>query len=472
MNFLFLKLSEEWKQESVLEHHPNDSSIFPPLGLLYLGAMLENEGHQVEIIDFGFENLTKKTLEKKLHHVDAVGISVYTNNYQKSAELAHVIKELTPEILLIIGGPHCTFLKQQSLRDIPDADIAVVLEGEHTIIDIIHYLQGNKQLSQIHGIYYRNNNTIQSGKRFTICKNMDELPFPARHLVENYEYGTFPSGYTTKKKFTSMLTSRGCAFRCRFCSRYSNVIPGYGFRQRSADNVVQELQQVSEQYRSVAIVDDNFLADVKRSEKIFDTIHSEGLELELMVIGARVDTANETLYRKMKKAGVRYISYGIESGNQEILDYYNKNITLHQIKKAVSLGRKMNFFLSASFILGAPIETNEHIKNTIRFMSHLPLDAVTIRPFYYDMGAEFWNEEVKKGTIAESEYVVRADSTRGLGNFTTDEIDQWKKKAYQRFYLNPRYECSQVVRAVKDKDVSRIKNTLLAGLSPQLKNMF
>ena len=471
MRFLFLTLAEKWEQPGILGHPPNISSSYPPLGLLYIGAALENNDHKVEIIDLGIENLSEENLNNYLKSIDAVGISVYTNNYEDADNIAKTIKQLQPELPIIIGGPHCTFLKEKSLIDIPEADIAVELEGDEAILDIVEYLIGQKKLADIHGIFYKENGQIKSGKPYKIIKDMDSLLFPARHLVEKYEYGAFGMGYISKKKFTSMLTSRGCAFRCRFCSRYSNVVKGFGFRQRSAESVVEELKVINEKYNSVAIVDDNFLADAKRSHKIFDMILESDIDLDFLIVGARVDSADSDLYKKMKKAGVNYISYGIESGNQDILDYYNKKITLDQIRNAVNLGRKMGFFLSASLILGAPIETEQHIKNTIKFVLTLPLDTIVARSFYYDMGAELWNEAVKDGKISENEYVVPIDSNRGLGNFTIDEINDYQRKAFKQFYLRPSYIIGQFYRSLKQNDIDRIKNTLKIAFSPQIGNV-
>ncbi len=471
MRFFFLKLAEEYELPGILGHPPNITSIYPPLGLLYIGAVLENEGHDVEIIDLGIESLSEEQLKKCLTKSDVVGISVYTNNYKNAANIARIIKEFDTKIPLIIGGPHCTFLKQKSLIDIPYADIAVELEGELPILDIVQYLQGNKKLNDIIGIYYKQNNEIKSGKPFKLIKDMDNIPFPARHLVDKYDYGKLPWGYQFKKKFTSMITSRGCPFHCRFCSRYNNVIKGYSFSQRSAENVVKEIQEINDKYGSVAIVDDCFLADKKRSNKIFDRLIEIGTDVEIIIIGTRVDSADVSLYKKMKKVGVSYMSFGIESGNQEVLDYYNKKITLQQIRNAVKLGREMGFFLSASLIFGGPIETKEHLSKTIRFICSLPLDTIVIRPFYYDLGAELWVNAVNKGMIKEDEYLVPTDSRRGLGKLTLDEIEIYQNKAFRHFYFRPKYIFSQFYRAILQKDIPRIKNTLKIIASSQLKNI-
>ncbi|MCK4416203.1 MAG: B12-binding domain-containing radical SAM protein, partial [Thermoplasmatales archaeon] len=301
MKFLLLRPGEEGRNTKHL--------ALSPLGLLYLGAVLEQEGHKVELLDYYAENISKEQLENSLMSSDAIGMTVYTEDCKPAADISRMIKDLDPDIPLIIGGPHCTFLQKRSLSDIPDADISVMGEGEHVILDLAQFLQGKKNLADIHGIYYRDNESIVSGKPIQVIDNLDVLPFPARHLVEKYDYGTSTFGYTLKKKATSLITSKGCPFHCRFCTRYGNFIKDWGFRKRSAENVVNEIQEINGKYRSVAIVDDNFLADKKRAHRIFDMLLETDTNVEFLIQGARVDTADRELYLKMKKAGVRYIGF-------------------------------------------------------------------------------------------------------------------------------------------------------------------
>jgi radical SAM superfamily enzyme YgiQ (UPF0313 family) len=430
----------------------------PPLGLLYIGAMLESDGHNVEILDYYMENITREKLEKYLLSSDAVGMTVLTDDYKAAAEISKMIKEIDPNIPIIIGGPHCTFLQKRSLKDIPYADICVVGEGEYVILDLVKYFKGEKKLADIHGIHYRNNGTINSGKQLKVINNLDDLPFPARHLVDKYDYGNFSCGYKFKKRVTALVSSRGCPFHCRFCTRYSNVIKEWGFRQRSAENVAKEIQELDGRYRTALIVDDNFLADNKRAHKILDMLLEKGNNVELMIEGARVDSANRELYQKMKKANVKYIGYGIESGNQDVLDFYRKNFTIKQVKEAVSLAREMNFFINATFILGAPIETEQHIKNTIKFACSLPIDVASFIPLRYLMGSQLWNEAVENKKISNDTYAVTADSNKGLGNFPFEELTKYTNQAFKAFYFRPSYLMSEIYRSILRNDYSLLLN--------------
>ena len=425
---------------------------YPPLGLLYLGAVLEKEGHEVEIIDYLVDNISDEQLKNYLKSSDAVGMTVYTDNYDSNINIAKKIKNFEPEIPIILGGPHCSFHQEKSLRDVSAADYSVMGDGEEAIVDLVKYFEGKKNLSEINGIFYRDKNQIKKGKPLKIIKDLDSLPFPARHLVEKYEYGKLNQLIAFKQKFTSMTTGRGCPYRCRFCPRYGNIIKEWGFRQRSAENVVKEILEINEKYGSVLIVDDNFLANEKRAHKIMDMLIENKTKIELMIEGARVDSADRKLYKKMKKAHVKFLGYGIETGNQDILDYYEKKVTLDQIKKAVSLGNEMGFITEGTFIIGAPMETEAHIQNTIKFANSLPLDIAHYFVLNYKKGSRMWYEAVRDKKISEDEIVVPADSNRGLANFTYKELINYTYYASQRFYLRPKYILSQLYRAFYRKN--------------------
>ena len=458
MRFLLLRAPESERPAEIYSFYA--PSIYPPLGLQCIAAALEHDGHKVEIIDLCLQDNSEEHLKNSLISSDAVGISVYSNDYDSVVDLSKKIKDLDSDVPLIIGGPHCTFFPGRSLSDIPHADISVTGEGERVIVDIVRFLQGRKNLSDINGIYYRENNQIKNGKPLEIIDDLDSLHFPARHLVEKYDYGKVDNLYLYKPKFTSMISSRGCPFKCRFCARYGNFIKGWGFRQRSAENVVKEIQEIDEKYGSVMIADDCFLADRTRAHKIMDRLIETGTNIDLIIEGARVDSADRELYKKMKKAGVKLIGYGIESGNQDVLDFYNKMVTLDQIREAVKLGKEMGFITLATIMFGAPMETRKHVENTIKFACSLPLDIAIFSPLYYVMGSQLWDEAVKNKKLTKGGYSTIADSRRGLANFTAEELNEITKKATKHFYSRPSYMLGQIYRAFLRKDFRLVKNGL------------
>ena len=160
----------------------------------------------------------------------------------------------------------------------------------------------------------------------------------------------------------------------------------------------------------------------------------------------------------MKKAGVKHIQYGIESGCQDVLDFYNKKTTPNQIRKAVNLAAEMDFLTIATFIFGAPLETEKHIEQTIKFACSLPLDIAIFSPLFYQHGSDLWTEAVISGKISDDDgYFVCADSRKDLGNFTSQQLRDYCEKAFRRFYFRPKYITKELVKSLKRKDSSLLK---------------
>jgi len=434
----------------------NNSFLFaPPLGILYLSKILEDQGHTVKVIDLRSENIRKKHLKFHVLTSDIIGISIPSFSINNSIELCSMIREIDANIPIIVGGPHCSLYPKELLQKI-DADICVIGEGEKPIKKIVESIE-KKVRPDLPGIYYKISADEISGKRgFNLVEDLDTLPYPARHLVKKYDYGYLFGYKFFKGKCTAIITSRGCPYKCRFCSRN---IPGMkNYRTRSAKDVFEELCEIyNKGYKSVIIVDDNFLANKKRSNKILNLLIKEKMSLDIFVQGARVDSANKEIYQKMKNAGVKAIAFGIESGSQSILNFYNKHTTLNQINYAVNLSKQSGFFTIGNFIMGAPVENEQNIVQTINFARSLPLDFALFSILEYTAGSQLWSEAVSEGKIDKEEYRVISDSFRGLGNFSLKELEKWQKKAYIRFYLNHNYLKNQLQSMLKKRDFSIIK---------------
>ena len=426
----------------------------PPLGILYLSSCLESAGYQTDVIDYWAEKFDKEKLENKVKKADAIGISITGFNLNESLQICKKIKKIDKDIPVIIGGPHVTIYPRRSLKEC-NADIALEGEGERSIVKIVESIDNKNKLNNIEGVYYIDKNKIKKGKPPALIKDLNKLKFPARHLVKDYEYGYLFGSKVGKGKVTSMLSSRGCPMKCKFCQR--NFFGMNTFRMRSAENVLDELKTIDEQgYHTVLFVDDNFLANKKRAEKIMDLIIQEKLDLEMWA-EARVNSADEKLYKKMKKAGFKVIAFGIDGGNQEILDFYDKKTTVEQIKKAVHMSRNLGFYTYGTFILGAPIEKEKHIMDSIDLAKKLPLDLVAFFVLEYGAGSPLWEEAIKQGKIKKEEYLVFADSNRKLGNFTKEELDAYAQKAHKEFYVRLKYLTDQIIWSFKRGDFRLIK---------------
>lgn len=417
----------------------------PPLGLLYIAGALEKEGHKVFLIDFCSEQFNKNNFLQCVKDVDAVGITVRSKDTDSVKIIVDIIKSNYPKIKIIIGGPHCTIDPVDAML-MTNADICVKGEGEEAITMIADALYEPERLILIPGVYLLKDGEIKKAPSAKDIEDLDSIVFPSRHLVEKYEYGEVVEGYNpTKGKVASMMGSRGCPYSCRYCI---NGAVYKKYRKRSAENIIDELKEIMKNYDFLHIIDENFFADEKTSNQVLDFLIENNRKMKIWISGIRADSANEEVFLKMKKAGVTTINIGIESGNQDVLDFYNKQITLEQVRKAVRLGRKMRFLTIGYFMLGGPIETEEHLKNTIDFAKSLPLDIASFAAFSYRKGTPIWDEAVKNGLIKREEYMVLCDSSRNLGNFTNEEIMAWVIKAFREFHLRPIYIIDQLIQSI------------------------
>jgi anaerobic magnesium-protoporphyrin IX monomethyl ester cyclase len=432
--------------------------LSPPLGLLYVAKVLEDDGDEVTILDFSAEPYNEKKLLTEAQIADAIGMTVLSPSAGEVKRLIDLIKHQRPDVPIIIGGPHSAILPEKALEE-TQADISVQIDGESVIRDIKQALLKKKEFSHIPGIMYQTTHGIKQGLPAQLISDLNTIPFPARHLVKHYVYGREYDPHLKAGEFTAIITSRGCPYCCRFCSR--SMVSMQRYRMRSAENILAELREIKRQgYRHAVFADDCFPANTKQAYALFDAIIKEKLDLKFSVTATRVDLADEDLYKKMKQAGVTHIQFGLESGNQDVLDFYDKKTTVEAIKKAVHLSHETGFFTIGSFIFGAPFETAEHFQKTLLFAKSLPLDSVSFLPLRYMIGSELWNQAVAEGKISKKEYLVVADKSRGLGNFTTEELYKYCIQAQRSYYGRPSFFINLLKTSLRSKDMTYLQSYL------------
>jgi len=423
----------------------------PPLGILYISSMLEKNGHKVTVVDCNAERFTKDICKKALNNCDAVGMTLYSERVEQnnSKFISNIIREIDADIPLIVGGSHSSLLPEKSLLD-HKADICVKGRGEMLINPIMDAIYGKKDFSSIPNIAYKNNGNIIHTKTESIRVSFDELPYPSRHLVNKYDYGYIQGYKLAKGRLTSIITSRGCAHRCNFCNLHA-FIPKCSFR--SVEFIKKEIEDISNKgYKTLTFVDDDFLMRKKTVLEIMNFIIDNKFDFRIWIFGARAAAADKVLFKKMREAGTDIINFGIESGSQQILDYYNKKLTIPEIKFAVKLAKDMGIITTGTFIIGSPIETREHINQTIKFATHLPLDSAIFFAYNYTYKSQFWQDAVNDGKIQSDEFRVYPDKKRGLGNFTIEELFFLTKTANIHFFLNPKRLLKTLINTVKSND--------------------
>ncbi|MGQ9691636.1 MAG: B12-binding domain-containing radical SAM protein, partial [Thermoproteota archaeon] len=296
----------------------------PPLNLLYLASFLEKRLRKVKILDdnlygLGFEKIAKIVAG---YNPLVVGITAVTATVKTTFCYIKAIKKLLPNALIVIGGPHATFMPEQTLMECAELDVVVRGEGEETLSEIVdtYEVKGLEGLGEVKGITYRKSGVIKENAARPFIENLDSLPFPARHLIpfEAYRVMGSPIG--------DMITSRGCPFFCGFCS--SSRLMGKRYRRRSASNVVDEIEELVYKYevRDIEFIDDIFTLDRKRVEEIVKAIKERKLDVNFAT-SSRVDTIDSNLLRMLKNAGLSTIFYGTESGSDRVLRLMEKGIT-------------------------------------------------------------------------------------------------------------------------------------------------
>ena len=450
MRVRFIYPGAEWAYS---KERVKSDPFSPPLGILYLASQLKAAGHDVKVADFYAEHYTKKRLKEVIADADLIGMTLTSFTMKDALPIAKQIKAAAPEVPFIIGGPHVTLYPSKSL-DLTGADISVAGEAEGSIIPLVEAIASGgcegPMLKEIPGVTFRTKDGFVSGPPGTFAKDLDALPFPDRSLVEDYDYGYLLGSKISKGRFTTIITSRGCPMRCRFCTR---VVVSMGrYRARTAENVIEEVKAVHDEgYETVMFVDDNFMANRRRTLRILEGLIKADLDLEFIAQG-RVDGVDDEIFTAMRKAGIRVLLLGIESGNQEVLDFYKKKTTLEQIERCVRMARKHDIVTVGTIILGAPIETREHFQRTVDFLNGIPVDLVHFFQLELAAGSDMWKEAVADGIITEDDYLVYVGKEKGYGNMTSDEIFQWVQEAHKKFYIRPGWWLDQIWQGFRRRD--------------------
>ena len=352
---------------------------FPPLGICYVAASLQRAGYEVEVLDCTFMKRDVALAQAARAQADVVGIYSMMTMREDSITFA---RHLHPHTKLLVAGGPLPSCDPKVFMD--DFDVVVVGEGERTMVELVQAHETGSEKAAIAGIAYRDSQNDEGMKRdkdegimLTLARafaaNLDDIPFPARELLPNERYIQYGQQKFGHGK-TTVMTTRGCPFQCEFCS---NAVFGVSYRERSAANVVDEVEQaLSLGYDYIHFADDVFTFNKKRLLEICAEIKRRGLSFKWECLG-RVDSITPELAFAMKTAGCSRVFFGIESGNDEVLRLMNKRITVEQARSAVTAAHEAGLNVGAFFIVCYPGETNETVLDTLRFASSLPLDYLS-----------------------------------------------------------------------------------------------
>ncbi len=407
-----------------------------PIGLCYLAAVLEKENFEVEILDLLVSRFSiKKIVDKvKEYKPELVGVGPITISYHTALRAIEVCKRFGATT--VMGGCHVSFYDRAALQEAPYLDIVVRGEGEYTLLDIVK----GKELKNIDGITYREDGQIMQNPPRKFIENLDELPFPAKHLLPLSKYRAYKTG-------CAMMTGRGCPYNCTFC--VGGKMVGRKPRFRDLKLCIDELEEIVFNYGFdlVNVVDDLLTINHKRVFAFCDEIINRGIKVQWTAF-SRVDTVTRELLSKMKEAGCIFILYGVESGNQKILDLAKKRTTLEKIRRGVSISNEVGITTLSSFILGLPGETKETVNESLEFGKSLgnwygyhiltPYPGTEIRERAEELGLKILhsdfsrydaNQAITETKDASAEYINKvAKDFYGSLQATMDQKEEEHKK--------------------------------------------
>lgn len=440
--------------------------LYLPMGLAYLAAVLEEAGHEVTVIDCPAEMIDLKQLKTKLAAIEPnlIGITSMTPTIQSAFLSAQTAKEACPEAMVVIGGPHATFMDKQVLTEEKAVDVVVRGEGEETLLELAQNVSNPQALKKIEGITFRNNGeTVRTPTRPYI-QNLDELPRPA------YKYFSLENYRLFGRKMLPIMTSRGCPSQCSFCTTARMF--GKAFRARSPKSIVDELEWLRDEHGADAFsfYDDTFTLNTKRAVTICEEIKNRKIGLP-WDCQTRVSRVSPELLATMRDANCQQVFFGVESGCQKILDAVNKGTTVEQNRRAIKMAKDAGLFVAISVIIGYPGETRDMLMQTIDLVRKAEPDDV-----YICVATPYPGTELRR-LVEEMGYEIsndwgRYDTTTPIfknPNLSAEDIRKLRTSFYNSFY-SPKY----VLRHIFKKNFySRVMaRTAVNHILWRIKNLF
>lgn len=414
----------------------------PPLGILYVAAHArKHTTHEIAVVDAVVEELGYPALKKRIlaERPDVVGVTATTFTLIDAMLTVAAVKEACPDATVVMGGPHPYIYPDETIN-LPGIDFLVIGEGEAVFSALLNNMGDRAALRDIRGLVYKEGGEVVNTGLPPLVDDLDSLPFPARDLTPYMKYNSL---IAKSQPVTTMITSRGCPYRCLFCDR-----PHLGkrFRPRSAENVVDEMEEcVNLGIREFLIYDDTFTINKKRVLDICRLIKERGLDIGWDV-RARVDTVTPEMLAAMKDAGCDRIHYGVEAGTPEIIETLRKGITLEQVRTVFAQTKAAGISILAYFMIGSPGETRAQVDESLRLARELgpdylhlsittPFPETDLYRMAFDKGVfkdDYWREFARAPRPGFIPSVWEEHMTR-------DELISLLHRGYKEFYLRPGY---------------------------------
>ncbi|MCP4349063.1 MAG: radical SAM protein [Desulfobacterales bacterium] len=412
----------------------------PSFGLACLGAVAQNAGADVTIIESSAQNLSVEESLKKILQFDPhiVGISSTTVGVIASGELARRIKKANPEIFCIIGGCHATALPEQTLNEFQEFDMVVIGEGEDTLREILMYLEKEDKIpGNLDGTAIRDGETVRRNKPRALITDLDELQLPAWSLLPGFPEAFRPSPARIRRwPCASVVLTRGCPNQCTFCDR---SVFGKHCRAYSPSYALRMIKDLRYNYgvKEILIEDDTFVISKKRVREFCEQLISEKVDISWSCLG-RADCVAPEILKLMKKAGCWHISYGIESGDPNILKAMKKNMNTVQMRQAVQWSKDAGLRVKGFFIVGFPNESELTLKASRELAKSLPLDDISVMRLTPFPGSELYNIAGHYGFFEQDWRKMNTINTVFVPDgFSKQDIEVAHSEMIREFYMRP-----------------------------------
>ncbi len=413
-----------------------------PLGLIAVGSTLKRAGYQVKILDLRISENSEQDLKNTLStfEPDVVGIGVMTIESRYGFMEAARVKELMPNVHVVMGGPHCKHDPQYILNH-KEIDSMVIGEADYTIVDLVRALENKTDLNEVDGIAFRKGEEIITTKARPVIKDLDPLTqeYDLMHLENYFNFKCSMDFFPVYRyrRFMPIVTSRGCPFKCTYC----HDIFAKSIQYRSPEVVVNEMEYLKNKYdvQEFHIVDDTFNLNINRAKTIMDLIIKRNLNIHMTFPnGVRADFFDDELIEKMSQAGVYRMALGIESGSQRIQDMIKKDLDISILPGVVEKLSRARISVHGLFMLGFPTETREEMERTINFACSLGLTTANFSIVIPNPGTELRDDFIYERELANdgfSDYSF--DKAECNASKVSDEdLVALKREANRRFYFS------------------------------------
>ena len=462
-----------WPPMTVYFPDPKIPASSPPLGLAYIAALLEQHGYEVKIVDALAEGLktiektkkwfrvglTEKEIKKivKDYQPQVVGISgAFTAYIKDSLRCAQLVKRVDPKVIVVFGGAHSSSNFKEVFKN-KNVDFIVKGEGEQVFLDLIKTIEAKKNPKQVRGLIFRQGKGVKVNPPGRISQNLDQLPFPARHLLKMgiyfkraEEFGEF----LMRQPQGGIISSRGCPGNCVFCSIHS--VWSYQWRARSPKNVVDEIEHLINQYgvREIAFLDDNMTLDKKRTIQICNEIIKRKLDIKWCTPnGVALSALDKPMIKKMKEAGCYRLTFGIESGDPEMQKFIGKIVPFKRTKSLIDYANNIGLWTAGTFIIGFPFEDEASIRNTIKYARECGIDYAVFYVLAPYPGTRVHEICKKSGLLSDIKpedwgYILSGGGYQ-TKIFTPKELRRWQSKAQSQFLRSRFYSPTVVLKVLK-----------------------